>query len=104
MSGAIQDVADCYNVCLETITHSLEKGGKHASVEHLLILIDCADICKLTERSMRLGSPVHQVLCDTCALICEECAKHCESLGGKEMEECAASCRKCAESCRSMAE
>jgi hypothetical protein len=101
----INDCLECFRSCLETIGHCLEMGGRHAEREHIMLLMECADICRTTAASMIRNSPVHAQLAAVCAEICERCAESCESMadGDAKMLECAAICRRCAESCRTMA-
>lgn len=103
MSGAIETVADCHHICLETINHCLSMGGDHVEDKHTKLLMDCAEICAITEHFMIRNSQFHGDVCGVCADICESCAKSCEKLGGEEMERCAKACRDCAKVCKEMA-
>jgi len=94
----------CQEICLETVNHCLEQGGKHAEASHIRMLLTCAEICDTSARFMTLGSTYHARVCEICAEICEACAKDCERFGADEtMQRCAEVCRRCAESCRQMA-
>lgn len=94
----------CQDICLETIQHCLEIGGKHAAADHLRLLISCAEICDTSAKFMLLGSTLHNRVCDVCAMVCDACAGSCDRLATDEtMRQCAAECRRCAESCRQMA-
>jgi len=94
----------CEEVCLETVTHCLHKGGKHAEAKHISTLLACAEICDTSARLMLLGSEFSGRACEVCAEICEACAVSCERLADDEaMQACADECRRCAESCRQMA-
>lgn len=104
MTDCIDRCQSCQEVCLETIGHCLELGGKHAEAEHIRMLMACAEICDTSARFMLLGSKHHARTCEVCAEICEACAKDCERFGDDEMmQQCAEACRRCAESCRQMA-
>jgi hypothetical protein len=35
MEDCIKNCSDCHDVCLETVTHCLQKGGRHAEVQHI---------------------------------------------------------------------
>ena len=101
----IQHCMDCVNICEQTISHCLMMGGKHASADHITLMMDCAGVCSTTAKLMLHGSHFHQQMCGVCADVCESCAKDCESMAGDDrtMLMCADICRSCAESCREMA-
>lgn len=105
MQQCIDNCQNCHTVCLETISHCLEAGGKHAEAKHIGLLQDCVQICATSVDFMIRSSNYHPQVCGVCADICEACAKECESLadGADFMQRCADACRKCAESCRQMA-
>jgi len=104
MRRCIENCSDCHNVCVETIAHCLELGGKHAEAAHIRLLMDCAEICLTSANYMLRGSELHVRTCAVCAEVCERCAESCEALGDDPlMKQCAEICRRCAESCRQMA-
>lgn len=97
---------ECKDACLELVPHCLGLGGAHAAPEHIVMLLDCADICNTSEQFLHRGSAHHGQTCSACAEICEACAVDCERIaeGDRHMRQCADICRRCAESCREMAE
>lgn len=99
----ISECLDCHRICLQTVQHCLEKGGKHASPEHIRLLLDCAEICQTSANFMLRGSPLHRRTCAVCAEVCTRCAESCEAIGGEQLDDCAEACRSCAESCAQMA-
>ena len=104
MRSCIAECQSCHSVCLETVIHCLEMGGKHAEPAHIRLLLDCADICATSADFMLRGSPLHGRTCGVCAEVCEQCARSCEMMGDDPMmQQCAAACRSCAQSCREMA-
>ncbi len=108
LDAGVQECIDrcqsCQEVCLETVNHCLQLGGKHAEADHIRMLIACAEICETSGRFMMLGSRHHPRVCEICAEICEACAKDCDRFRDDEtMQRCAEACRRCAESCREMA-
>jgi hypothetical protein len=108
MNERMQDCVDrcneCREACLTTMAHCLEKGGRHASVQHITLLVDCAEICQTSANFMSRGSKLHAGVCGQCAEVCEACARSCEEMGDDaEMRRCAEACRACAQSCREMA-
>lgn len=97
--------AECSRVCLETVNHCLQKGGKHAEAKHIQLLLDCAEICQTSANFLARGSDVHDKVASLCADICEKCAESCEQIDPNDamMKQCAEMCHKCAESCRKVA-
>lgn len=93
----------CHAACLTTLTHCLEKGGKHAGSDHIRLLLDCADICSTAAGFMLRDSTLHHWTCGACAAVCEACARDCERFGDEQMNHCARICHDCAEKCRVMA-
>jgi hypothetical protein len=95
----------CHNLCMDTVAHCLDLGGKHASREHVGLLLDCADLCRTSADLMLRGSPFHGQVCAVCADVCQRCAEECERLAGDDelMRHCAELCRRCAAACREMA-
>jgi hypothetical protein len=102
MRSCIEACLACHQTCVETVTHCLQRGGKHAEAQHVRLLLDCAQICATSADFMSRGSPLHQRTCAVCAEICDQCAKACEAMGEASMTACAEACRRCAESCRRM--
>lgn len=105
MEECIDNCTQCHNICVETIQHCLEMGGKHADAAHIRILQDCAQACATSADFMLRGSDLHPQTCGVCADACERCAKSCEEIadGDEQMLTCAEMCRTCADSCREMA-
>jgi hypothetical protein len=102
MEDCIKNCAECYKTCSKIIMYCLEQGGEHASPDHVRLLMDCAEICKLSTSFMLRDSEFAAKLCELCAEVCERCAQDCASMEDDTMAECAEVCRKCAESCRQM--
>jgi hypothetical protein len=101
--ACLEACQSCHEVCLETLTHCLARGGEHAEASHIRALLDCAQICATSADFMLRGSPRHGSVCDVCADACTECAASCGKLDGAEMQRCAEECRECAAQCRVMA-
>lgn len=106
MRECIRNCQACHGVCVETIAHCLDLGGRYAAPEHVGLLQDCAVACASSANTMLRGSPRHGLFCGVCADVCEQCADECERMaaGDALMERCADVCRRCADSCRAMAE
>lgn len=103
MRECIQACNTCHNICLETITHCLEMGGKHAEAAHIRLMLDCAEICQTSANFMLRLSEFHTRTCGVCAEVCEHCAQDCERFTDDQMmQQCAQACRSCAKSCREM--
>src|SRR5512140_2108260 len=107
MEQCITNCQECHHICLETTTHCLQMGGKHAGVDHIGLMQDCAQSCQTSADFMLRGSPYHSRTCGVCAEVCERCAEDCLQIAAgndAQMEACAQICRRCAESCRKMAQ
>lgn len=101
MDHCIEACTRCHSICVETLQHCLQNGGKHASADHIQLLLDCAEICQTSANFMLRGSDLHVETCAVCADICERCAKSCETMADDAaMRRCAETCRACVESCR----
>jgi len=104
MRDCVEECQSCHAACLETVTHCLQKGGRHAETSHIQLLLDCVDICRTSADFMLRGSDLHTLTCGTCAQVCERCAQDCDQMGDDEMmRRCAEACRRCAASCRQTA-
>ncbi len=99
----VRDCLDCFQTCTETSARCLNIGGKHAEVEHVNLIMDCARICNTNADFMLRNSIYYPQTCGITADICDECADTCERFDDDFMKECASMCRRCAESCREMA-
>ena len=105
MQQCIDECLNCHSICLETVAHCLQQGGKHAEARHIRLLLDCAEICQTSANFMLRGSDLHGRVCAVCAEVCERCATDCERFGDDaQMQACTEACRRCAESCRQMAD
>ena len=102
MSKAIQDAHSCHTVCLETIGYCLQQGRRHASPDHIRILIDRAQTCEtsadLMTRQSRMRPQVSGISADTS----DVCAESCQQTGSSDqtMQRCVGACRAYAASCR----
>lgn len=104
MASCIYACHDCHRACLETVAHCLQKGGRHAAADHIVLLLDCAEICAASAGFMSRGSRQHASVCSVCADVCDRCAESCAAMADDETTaRCAEACRRCADSCRQMA-
>lgn len=105
MEQCIRDCLSCYQECTSCIPHCLSLGGKHVEEKHITLMMECAEICKLSATVMQLKGEFAYEFCQLCARVCDACADSCSSIDPNDsmMQKCAEACRKCAESCRSMA-
>ena len=105
MENCIRNCLECHRICLATVAHCLQMGGRHAEPSHVRLLMDCAQICLTSADFMIRGSHLHGRTCAVCAEVCEACAQDCERVDGDDpmMRQCIEICRRCAESCRQMA-
>jgi hypothetical protein len=104
MRECIEACSDCHDACAALVAHCLKMGGKHASRDHIVLLIDCADTCRISTDFMLRHSPRHALTCGNCEKVCTACAEDCERFpDDKEMARCAQICRRCAKLCGAMA-
>ena len=104
MQRCIKNCSDCHDICRDTVTHCLERGGDHARPAHIWLLMDCAEICQTSAHFMMHNSEFHHATCAACAEVCERCAEDCASFSeDRMMQACSDMCRRCADSCRQMA-
>jgi hypothetical protein len=104
MQQCVEECLSCYSICVQTVQHCLELGGKHAEASHIRTLTDCAEICQTSAGFMLRASPLHTRSCAFCAEVCRECESKCRRIGDDQMmQQCADACRRCAESCERMA-
>lgn len=104
MQECMNNCQECKEVCEETLTHMLMRGGDHMDPEHIRLMLDCIQICQTSADFLRRQSSYHIYTCKACAEICEACAESCEDMGKEHttLQECADVCYRCAESCREM--
>ncbi len=105
MQECIDNCTRCHAICVETMDHCLQKGGRHAEAGHIRLMLDCAQICATSADFMLRGSDLHGRTCGVCAEVCERCAEDCERMADDDMmRQCAEACRRCADECRRMAQ
>ena len=103
LQHSVTEALTCHRICEETITHCLHAGGAHADPDHIRIMMDCADICRMAADYMVRGSQFIPAVAALCADICEACAAECERFDSDaQMVACAQACRRCAQSCRQL--
>lgn len=106
MSACIEACLNTHRLCSETAAHVLHGQSKdgHKETEHLIALLDCAQISIASVDFMVRRSPHHAHICAECAEICEACAKLCEAHPDPDgqMKRCAEACRQSIKTCREM--
>ena len=104
MRECLRNCLECHRICTESVAHVMHGGGAHNETEHLVALLDCAQMCALHAEFMARGSPHHTHLARECAEICNACAALCEKHADPdgEMQACAEACRRCADPCSRM--
>jgi len=104
LQSCIDHCTECREVCLEAVAHSLERGGRLAERDHLILLLNCAQICQTAADFMITGSHLHIHTCRACAVVCravEETSHPFEA--DSVIKRCIDLCRLSAESCEEMA-
>jgi hypothetical protein len=99
MEECIENCMNCFRMCTETAIHSLNTE----QAEHVVMLLDCAEICNLSAAFMMRNSERHKATCQACATICNEAAEIFEDSEDMQYQNAAAIMRKCADSCTMMA-
>jgi hypothetical protein len=103
VEACIRACQECHDVCLTTINHCLQMGGKHAAPDHIKVLMDCVASCSVSVDMMLRQSDFDEATCRVCADICTRCADDCDRMADDPlMKRCADVCRRCAEACRRM--
>ena len=103
MERCISACLDCHRICLETMAHCFQRGGRHTDARHIRLFSDCTEICQTSAHFMLRGSDLHYQTCAVCASVCDRCADACGAFqDDAEMQRCEQACRRCADSCRSM--
>lgn len=105
MQKCIQLCRDCHAMCTQTIAHCLKLGGRHATPDHIRLMVDCAQMCATSADYMLRESPFHDRICGLCSELCKQCGKACEQVAGEDrmVKQCAEMCQRCASSCERMA-
>lgn len=105
MDECIEACLQSHVVCTMTAQYGLAQGGDRAAVNHVGLLLDCAQICQVSADFMIRGSPYHTATCAACAEICRACEEACRAFPDDEhMAQCAEVCATCAESCERMSD
>lgn len=105
MQACIDACRACEQECASAVTHCLGLGGRHATVEHITLMLDCARICATASDFMVWGSRQSGHICAVCADSCTSCAKACEQFSDDAtLVRCAQACRKCTDACLEMAQ
>lgn len=101
---AIERALDCYRVTTNCLQHCLSLGGRHADLQHITLMKECAEICRMSAEFLIEKSEFAHDLCGLCAKICDTTADHCQDIAPNDvmMNLCVTACRNCAESCRNM--
>ncbi len=94
----IESCKDCRDICTESIFHCIRVGGELSQMDVLGVLMDCAEICKMSEHFMLRGSPYFRRMVPSVVQVCESTAKMCDTIREDAfLSTCASSCRRCAE-------
>jgi hypothetical protein len=70
--------------------------------DRLIVIIDCAEICEVTARSLMRGSTEMRRICALTAAICDKAAEAAES--ESELSDFVTWAHQCARSCRAISE
>lgn len=96
----IEDCRNCHRVCLETLSHILQTSLERAPALNINLLLDCAEVCRLTTGFIIRNSEFYPIICGDCARICTRCGTEFEQYDDiDQLMLCAETCRRAAESC-----
>jgi len=100
----IANCTECHRVCLETMQYCLRMGGVYATLSHIRLLADCAQICQTNAEFMMRGSEFQEVSA-ACAEVCSRCGNNCALIDPDDarIQECAEVCLRCAALCGEIA-
>ena len=78
MRRCIDNCLSCHAVCEATLSYCLAHDGAHADRNGVLLLLDCAEICRTSAGFLLRGSGLHAETCRACARVCGACADWCD--------------------------
>jgi hypothetical protein len=104
MRQGTKDCMDAAMICVEMEAVCLETAGVRIDAPLLMMIKDCAEMCRLSAESALRGSECRTIIANAAAEICARCAEDCARfVGDKEMHRCADACAKAVVACRKMA-
>lgn len=99
-----QCVIDCvnaHNLCLQTINYCLGQGGDYVRPDRFKAIVDCAEACIISARSILRESSLKHNFLLLCIQACTKAIQACEKFSGdKQMQSCRDYVNKCLESCK----
>ena len=97
MRRCIDATSDCYTVCSETLSYSLDDGGAFMNDRHLRLLIDAGEILQTTQNAMIRLSELSTMMAGV--------AESCRELDHSDPQPiaCAESCEHTANCCHELA-
>ena len=100
----IENCSECHQLCLATVYHCMELGGKYAMPAQITLLLDCAESCQTNANFLLRNSELQGLTAALCADSCTRCAQACERLanGDRQLLDCAKICRFTATTCDRM--
>ena len=89
----IENCSECHQLCLATVYHCMELGGKYAMPAQITLLLDCAESCQTNANFLLRNSELQGLTAALCADSCTRCAQACERLanGDRQLLDCAKS-------------
>ena len=103
--ACIEATSNCYTVCTETLSYSLNGGGHLFEQRHLRLLIDCCEVCQTTQNTLLRSSEVGTMLAAVCVEVCEKVVESCRQVDDSDGQllECVEACEHTADCCRQLA-
>ncbi len=97
LAACVQACEEVHDACEYGVRDVLKKSTVYADVQHIGILLDCAQMARTARDFVLRQSELHDVACHACAEVCLACARKCFALGETGIVEV---CHRCAALCR----
>ena len=91
-----QTFYECFSMCLKEPDIQARKGC-------IQMLVECAEICKVSGAFMAMDAQHAINICQLCATICQKCEQECAMFKDEHCKACANECKTCANECSMMA-
>ncbi|WP_433224396.1 four-helix bundle copper-binding protein [Microtetraspora malaysiensis] len=104
MQRCIDKCMEVHSCCEQTMTHCLQRGGKHADMAMMGALMDCSDMTRICGDMMMRQSPMAMEMASLCARAADKCAEMAMSMsdGDPMMQKCANTCHEFVQMARKM--
>lgn len=98
----IDECKRCEQACYECFAMCLNEPDVQARKGCVQMLIECAEICKVSSAFMAMNAQHAVNVCELCAAICQKCEQECAMFKDDHCKVCAKECKTCADECNRM--